>query len=180
MGYGTAAHRAAIEKLGVTPLHRLSFAPLQKYSTSLRHSELDSESRQPTNHWIPGQARNDDTEQSAAPTTRTIGNMSEDIAAQELMRRGHEILERNWKTKYCEIDIVSRKDGVYYFTEVKHRRNDKAGDGLAAITAKKLNQMRYAAKFYAHTKKLTDTDLRLLAIATAGDPPEVIKVVRAD
>ena len=30
-GYGTAAHRAAIEKLGVTPLHRLSFAPLTKY-----------------------------------------------------------------------------------------------------------------------------------------------------
>lgn len=31
VGYGTAAHRAAIDTLGVTPLHRLSFAPLQKY-----------------------------------------------------------------------------------------------------------------------------------------------------
>jgi ribonuclease HII len=31
VGYGTAAHRAAIETLGVTPLHRLSFAPLHKY-----------------------------------------------------------------------------------------------------------------------------------------------------
>ncbi|MEP7204684.1 MAG: ribonuclease HII [Candidatus Saccharibacteria bacterium] len=31
VGYGTVAHRAAIEALGVTPLHRLSFAPLQKY-----------------------------------------------------------------------------------------------------------------------------------------------------
>lgn len=31
VGYGTAAHRAAIEELGVTPLHRLSFAPLAKY-----------------------------------------------------------------------------------------------------------------------------------------------------
>ena len=30
-GYGVVAHRAAIERLGVTPEHRLSFAPLQKY-----------------------------------------------------------------------------------------------------------------------------------------------------
>lgn len=31
VGYGTAAHRAAIEAYGITPLHRLSFAPLKKY-----------------------------------------------------------------------------------------------------------------------------------------------------
>lgn len=36
VGYGTAAHRAAIEQLGVTPLHRLSFAPLQKYAAGER------------------------------------------------------------------------------------------------------------------------------------------------
>ncbi len=34
VGYGTAAHRAAIDTLGVTPLHRLSFAPLVKYQPS--------------------------------------------------------------------------------------------------------------------------------------------------
>jgi ribonuclease HII len=33
VGYGTAAHRAAIEQYGVTPLHRLSFAPLKKYKS---------------------------------------------------------------------------------------------------------------------------------------------------
>lgn len=164
VGYGTAAHRAAIERLGVCVEHRLSFAPLQKYATSPRHSELGPQSEPLA---------------SAAPATRTIGDLSEDAAAEELVRRGHTIIARNWKTKYCEIDIVSRKGDVYYFTEVKHRKNDKSGDGLAAITTKKLNQMKFAAKFYAHTQKLADTNMRLLAIATTGVEPEVTAVVNA-
>jgi ribonuclease HII len=38
-GYGVAKHRAAIDKLGVTPLHRLSFAPLVKYKNTTQLSE---------------------------------------------------------------------------------------------------------------------------------------------
>jgi ribonuclease HII len=34
VGYGTTAHRAAIEQNGITPLHRLSFAPLKKYQST--------------------------------------------------------------------------------------------------------------------------------------------------
>lgn len=158
VGYGTAAHRAAIERLGVTPLHRLSFAPLQKYV---------EQTGSPVHPLKP----------AISLTTRKIGDASETAAANELVRRGHEILERNWRTKYCEIDIVSRKDDVVYFTEVKHRRNNNGGDGLAAITPKKLNQMAFAAKLFVHTNHLEQLDLRLLAVATAGDTPEVVTVV---
>lgn len=161
VGYGTTAHRAAIEKHGVTPLHRMSFAPLAKYSAS----EVNVDEPEST---------------KSAKTTRQIGDASEAIAAEELVRRGHEIIERNWKTKYCEIDIISRKGDVLYFTEVKHRKNNNAGDGLAAITPKKLAQMEYAAKFYAHAQKLGAIDLRLLAIATSGDNPEVMSLVEID
>lgn len=154
-GYGVARHRAAIDTLGVTPEHRLSFAPLQKYG------------------YIPPEK----PEVTDTITTRAIGNGSEDVAAQELVRQGHAILERNWKTKYCEVDIVSKKDDVLYFTEVKHRKNDKAGDGLAAITPKKLNQMQFAARLYAHNNSLADVDLRLVAISSTGSPPTVVEVV---
>lgn len=155
-GYGVAKHRAAIEQLGVTPEHRLSFAPLQKYAVSS----------------LPAPAT-DETTTRESLTTRRIGDGSETVAAKELVRLGHEILERNWKTKYCEIDIVSRKGDTVYFTEVKHRKNDKAGDGLAAITPRKLRQMEFAARLYVHAEHLSDTDLRLAAIATTGDPPVV-------
>ena len=154
-GYGVARHRDAIDKLGVTPEHRLSFAPLQKYG-----------------YIPPEKQRVTDT-----ITTRAIGNGSEDVAAQELTRQGHAILERNWKTKYCEIDIVSQNDGTVYFTEVKHRKNDKGGDGLAAITPKKLTQMKFAARLYVHNNNLADVDLRLVAISTTGDPPTTSEVI---
>ncbi len=157
VGYGTAAHRAAIEKHGVTPLHRLSFAPLVKYQQpiSVKASAISSSAAQ------------------AGATTRAIGDASETIAAEELMRRGHDILERNWKTKYCEVDIVSRRGDTIYFTEVKHRKNARSGDGLAAITPKKLNQMKFAAKLYAESQKLRDVNLRLAVIATTGDSPRI-------
>lgn len=109
-----------------------------------------------------------------------MGAIAEEAAATYLVRSGHEVIERNWKTKYCEIDIVSHKDGIVYFTEVKYRKNETRGDGLAAITAKKLNQMRFAARMYAQTKRLRDTDMRLVAIAMSGDPATVDSMVVID
>lgn len=201
VGYGTATHRAAIEKHGVTPLHRLSFAPLQKYaSLPLPSSKnpVDSSPRSldagpvtssaPKNFSgtlkqflgaAPRSATRLESDETSL-TTRAIGNASETAAAEELARRGHAIIARNWKTKYCEIDIVSRKDDTIYFTEVKHRKNARSGDGLAAITPKKLVQMKYAAKFYAHTQKFKNIDLRLVAVATAGDVAEVVSLIEID
>lgn len=204
VGYGTALHRAAIEKFGVTSLHRLSFAPLQKYAvlsdeqptpkqTILRRSVFSKASSfsaklpkgqtfsksEETSVKTPGQNRNV-SEQSIRPTTRAIGNASETVAAEELIRRGHEILDRNWKTKYCEIDIISKKDDVIYFTEVKHRRNARAGGGVAAITPKKLNQMKFAARLYAQHEKLQEIDLRPVVIASSGDIPVVSEYIELE
>jgi len=150
-GYGVAAHRAAIDKLGVTPLHRLSFAPLQRYA-----KDSPAVNRNPA----PAQVG------AATVTTRQVGNESESIAASYLQDLGHVLRERNWRTKWCEIDIVSECDGTLYFTEVKHRAKDDTGDGIAAITPKKLKQMQFAAKLYA--MKYPNHDLRLAVVATTG------------
>lgn len=156
VGYGTAAHRAAIEKYGVTPLHRLSYAPLAKY----RNSSL------PASPEAAVQTSNEE------PSNR-MGAVAETEAANYLVRQGHDIIERNWKTKYCEIDIVSVKDGTVYFTEVKYRKNAHQGDGFSAITQKKLNQMKFAAKLYVQTKNIINADLLLAAASMTGDEPTV-------
>lgn len=208
VGYGTAAHRRAIDDSGVTPLHRLSFAPLQKYARKSSASQpapshaparrgvfgtLSSYSaellagkrvRQSSNSEesvskTPGLSRNVSS-RAEEPTTRAIGDVSETAAAEYLQADGYEILDRNWKTRICEIDIVARRDDVYYFVEVKHRKNDKSGDGLAAITPKKLNQMKKSAELYALMHKLTDADLRLMAISTFGEPPEIGEIIKID
>lgn len=161
VGYGTAAHRAAIEKLGVTPLHRLSFAPLQKYKA--QNSTLDIKEITP-----------------AERTTKQIGDEAEETAAKYLRKSGHEILERNWRTRYCEIDIVSKKDDTIYFTEVKYRKNAKQGGGIAAITPKKLKQMSFAAKIYAKAKRLSDVSMRLAVIVMMGQQPEFDQFLELD
>ena len=193
-GYGVAKHRMAIERLGVTPLHRLSFAPLQKYveAGSLPFSSRVHSSLAPP----PEMARERSAETSATrehfttsvggdsepaarlSTTRDIGNAGEQAAADWLVADGHEIIARNWRTRYCEIDIVSSKDDTLYFTEVKYRKNDNFGGGLAAITAKKQRQMRFAAElFVAKHPQYEGRDMQILAIAVDGEQSSKQSVV---
>lgn len=77
------------------------------------------------------------------------GHNAEKRAAKYLESLGFKIREMNWKTRYCEIDIVAEKDGRIYFTEVKYRRNAKQGLGLDYITPKKVKQMQFAAELWA-------------------------------
>lgn len=159
-GYGVAKHRASIERLGVCPLHRLSFAPLVKYQTVPKDSAVEAQ------------------DNPAAPlTTRQIGNLGETEAANWLTRHGHQILARNWRTRMCEIDIVSKKADTIWFTEVKHRKTAAHGDGLAAITPKKIKQMEFAARIYSMKMPTNDYQLRLMAIYTSGEPPVIIETI---
>jgi ribonuclease HII len=154
VGYGTAVHRAAIESLGVTPLHRLSFAPLKQYRTDVPLEVIDA-------------AKNNVT------TTKKIGDAGEDTAAEYLKKQGHDIIDRNWRTKFCEIDIISYHEDTIYFIEVKYRKTDEQGGGMAAITTQKQRQMKFAAEYYALKNNLKETNLRLAAVDVNGQPPVV-------
>lgn len=140
VGYGTAAHRLALQNFGVTPLHRKSFAPIAKL------------------------IGNEVTVKSPAKTpSKTKGGIGEDRAAKYLETNGHSIIARNWKNKYCEIDIISSLDDTIFFTEVKYRTSKNQGGATAAITPKKLEQMKFAAEMYLHS---TQANQRLPTSAT--------------
>lgn len=81
-------------------------------------------------------------------TTTAKGRRAEALAAEHLTKYGYIVLEQNWRTRWCEVDIVAQKDSVIYFVEVKYRRNGRYGDGLDAITPSKLRQMQFAAQFW--------------------------------
>ena len=150
VGYGTAAHRRAIETLGVTAEHRRSFAPIAR---------------------VIGDISQKAPERSKSTNTDT-GNRAESVVAQWLDTAGYEILERNWKTRFCEIDIIALKDGRLYFVEVKHRASPQQGGGIAAITPRKLRQMRFAATLYL--SRHGTADAQLAVVTTTGQPvPEV-------
>lgn len=80
--------------------------------------------------------------------TTSTGKQAENVAAKYLKSQGYEIIERNWRTRWCEIDIIAQKDGVIYFVEVKFRKHAYQGGGLDYITTKKLKQMQFAAEFW--------------------------------
>ena len=54
------------------------------------------------------------------------GAKAEKHVADYLVRNGFKIVASNWKTKWCEIDIVAKKDECVYFVEVKYRGSDSA------------------------------------------------------
>lgn len=181
-GYGVAKHRAAIERLGVTPLHRLSFAPLAKYTDNKAKPRAVPQKTVVQSGEPPvGYPQKIIRGPRKPMTTRQIGDKGEQAAADWLTARGHEIVARNWRTRYCEIDIVSVKGEVLYFTEVKYRKNDDFGDGLAAITTKKQRQMRFAAElFLAGKPECSGMAAKLLAASVSGDSPAVQAVVEVN
>lgn len=164
-GYGTAKHRAAIDACGVIPEHRVSFAPLRQYAEKLGRTVIDGGGTPLQLH-------------PSTKTTKQIGDAGEARVVRELEQRGHTIIARNWRTRYCEIDIVSTKDNTLYFTEVKTRKNAHFGDGFAAITAKKQQQIRFAAElFMVKHPQYSGYDMGLLAASvTGGEVCEIIRI----
>lgn len=105
------------------------------------------------------------------------GRRAEAAAAAFLEYHGCLILARNWRTRWCEIDIVAQKDAVIYFVEVKYRSSDTWGAGLDYITPKKLRQMRFAAEFW-RAQHGAGRQCRIAAAELTGNPPRVTGWVR--
>lgn len=78
------------------------------------------------------------------PLTRVAsGKLAEDLACAELAGRGYAILERRYRSRFGEIDIVARDGGVLVFVEVRARRGADPGTAAESVTARK--QRRIAA-----------------------------------
>ncbi len=69
-------------------------------------------------------------------TNYQTGHLAEKKVAEYLVENGFEIIEHNWKTRWCEIVIVGRKNQTLYFIEVKYCRSNDYGAGLDYITSK--------------------------------------------
>ena len=69
----------------------------------------------------------------AAGRRQSLGILGEELACAELLRRGYAILARRYRTRFGEIDIVSQRDDVVVFVEVKARRSDRFGVAAGAI-----------------------------------------------
>ena len=98
-----------------------------------------------------------------------IGEFGEDLAVEHFMSNGFEILERNWRHKHWEIDIIA-KDGVTtVFVEVKTRKSTKYGLPEEGLTKKKLKTLIAAGAEYLHKHPNWDIRYDCIAILLQGN-----------
>lgn len=101
---------------------------------------------------------------------RRLGEIVENMAAQLLESKGYEILQRNFRCKAGEIDIIALREGELCFVEVKTRQGFDFGRPCEAVTREKMRHIRSAARAYVEER------------IAAGDPPrrldfQVIEIV---
>ena len=84
---------------------------------------------------------------------RKTGSRMEEAAAAYLAERGVTILERNFRSRTAEIDIVGKQDGTLLFIEVKARaENQKSGTAQEAVGTAKQKRICRCADYYMHSK----------------------------
>ena len=108
------------------------------------------------------------------------GERAETLAADFLVARGLSIIERNFRCRRGEIDIIARDGDTLVFAEVRLRTRSDFGGAAASITARKRARMTAAALFYLGRRSRTPPPCRfdaLLLDRLASDRIEWLKDV---
>lgn len=107
---------------------------------------------------------------SLSVNKRQTGTSYEIKAEEYLLKKGYKILERNFRNRSGEIDIIA-KDGEYFcFVEVKYRTTNDFGNPLEAVDYRKQNQIRKVAMYYLMKNKLSEwTPCRFDVIGFEGE-----------
>lgn len=85
-------------------------------------------------------------------SSRLTGNRGEDLALQYLAKKGHVLVERNYRTRHGEIDLIVVSERALVFVEVKLRRGTGFGEPLEAVTPRKQARIRQMAELYLAQK----------------------------
>ena len=103
--------------------------------------------------------------------TRKIGNIAEDRAGRFLETNGYEIIDRNFYTKFGEIDIIVKKDNVLHFIEVKSGKNFES---IYNITPTKMKRIIKSINLYLNKNK-TNSPYQIDAITIDNGKLEFIE-----
>ena len=79
---------------------------------------------------------------------RSLGQFGEEQAARYLRRRFYSIVERNYRCRFGEIDLIARRGGILAFVEVKLRKDDAHGEAREFVTAQKQQRVLAAAQLW--------------------------------
>ena len=91
---------------------------------------------------------------------RLLGQRGEEIACKALEKEGYRILEKNFRCRQGEIDIIAEEKGVICFVEVKSRFSESFGLPEEAVTGWKHKKLLTVAVIYLEKKRIKSQDMR--------------------
>ena len=103
-----------------------------------------------------------------------LGKLGEDLAVEYLIKKGYQILERNWRSGHKEIDIIALFDETLAIVEVKTRKTDDYGEPDIAVGAYKQRMLIWAADAYVRYKNLNvDVRFDIISIVFTDEEPQI-------
>lgn len=95
---------------------------------------------------------------------KLLGDLGEELAAGILYAEGFDILERKFRCRFGELDLILRKNGVICFCEVKTRMDGEGGEPEEAVDGRKRRRMRGAAAYYLKEQHLEHAAVTFLVM----------------
>ncbi len=91
---------------------------------------------------------------------KVLGDKGENISCEFLKDKGYDIVTRNYRTRYGEIDIIAKDGTVLVFAEVKLRSGGNYGRGIEAVTPHKVGKIHQVAMEYIQHNYETEPECR--------------------
>ena len=110
-----------------------------------------------------------------------LGKEGERLAEQYLKKKGYKIVERNYRCRGAELDLIVLDRRVIVFVEVKTRTGHGFGSPFEAVEFRKQQKMIQAAQYFLNERKLHQRDARfdVVGISWPGDEPLVEHIENA-
>jgi putative endonuclease len=106
---------------------------------------------------------------------RALGASGEELAAAWYEANGYEVLERNWRCRAGELDLIVRRGRTFVFCEVKTRTTDAFGAPVEAITRDKQVRLRHLAARWLEDAPLRPTEIRFDVASVLAGQIEVLE-----
>jgi putative endonuclease len=100
---------------------------------------------------------------------QNLGKIGENLALDYLKNHGFVIIEKNFRSKFGEIDIIAEKNRCLYFVEVKTRSNLDHGYPHEAVNKRKIYHIKKAAQYYLLKKSFPDYKLKISVFSVLTD-----------
>ncbi len=100
------------------------------------------------------------------------GQIAEEAVCKYLRKAGHEVLAKNYRTKFGEIDIVYREKNsrVLVFAEVKYRKSDSFGSPYEYVDRRKITKIKRAINIYLYENNISsNSPMRLDVFSILGE-----------